>query len=254
MVNKAMKKSLITLAFLLFSAVANASCPATAEMGEPILREHNQQGGLYSLCRLGYHALYNQYTKTSVWVAEVVRRENIKKGKDNREDSFIQDPDLPDYARPPKLSDYYRSGYSRGHLAAYSNFSANPEMAKQSFFLTNVVPQVQRCNNSGVWSRIERMVRDWAVHYGELYVVTGPIYNTHGTKFIGSGVEVPTYLYKVIYNPVLNQSVGFIVPNAELCEYSPRHFLVKQHEIEANTGLIFFPNFSGYWISDELWQ
>ena len=46
---------------------------------------------------------------------------------------------------------------------------------QESFSLANMVPQAPKLNR-GVWEGIERAVRRMAGRQGELYVVTGPIF------------------------------------------------------------------------------
>lgn len=233
--------------FFLFLVLSTPlwACEVTERTGAPQV----QVPGI-SICRTGYELLYRPEYKTAFWSAEHVTADEVK-GKSEREDAFQSDPLIPDQLEA-QLSDYAKSGYARGHLAPVGNFRDDPKEAQESFYLTNMVPQWQKCNNAGVWSQIERVVRDWAVHYGELYVVTGPIYQGE-VKTIGRGVRVPDQLFKVVWNPQLNATVGFVVPNLPLCKTKPRDFMVSVENVEFLTGIKFFPKVKAESL-DRLWN
>lgn len=238
---------LIAVVFMCLSTYAHA-CDIFSETGQPIVPKSN---AFYPLCHKGYFSLFNANTKTPVYVQETVTAQNAK-GKLDRTDRFKADPLLPDEVKS-KLSDYEGSGYARGHMAPADDFAADSDMMNESFYLSNMIPQIQKCNNSGVWRSIEMIVRDWAVHYKTIYVVSGPIYDA-SPSYIGNNVEVPDAMFKVVYNPALNKSVAFIVPNQELCKQKPGKFAVTQDEVEALTGYKFFPNIHGIERTNKLWQ
>uniref|UniRef100_A0A915EQ98 Endonuclease n=1 Tax=Ditylenchus dipsaci TaxID=166011 RepID=A0A915EQ98_9BILA len=52
-------------------------------------------------------------------------------------------------------SDYLRSGYDRGHLAAAGNHRKSRNSIDQTFFLTNMSPQVGRGFNRDKWNDVE---------------------------------------------------------------------------------------------------
>lgn len=225
-------RSLLLGLFLLlpFSALA---CENTERTGAPL----SQTVGI-EICRSGYELLYRPEYKTAYWSAEHIEAAEVA-GKLVRVDAFQSDPLIPDNLEA-QLSDYVKSGYSRGHLAPVGDFRRNPQEAQESFYLSNMVPQWQTCNNAGVWSQIERVVRDWAVHYKELYVVTGPIYSGP-VRVIGRGVRIPDAMYKVVWNPTLNQTLAFIVPNIAMCGSKPNDFFFKKSQVELQTNIRFFP-------------
>ena len=72
---------------------------------------------------------------------------------------------------------------------------------QQSFSLANMVPQTPELNR-GIWAGIETAVRDLATRQGELYVVTGPAFQSEQLQSIGpSGVLVPSATWKAVYSP-----------------------------------------------------
>lgn len=252
-----MIKKLLLTTLLSIGAFPALACGITATTGAPQSSDHDQ---LVNVCKIAYQSAYNPATLTPRWVAEYLIKENVQ-GTNPRIDAFAVDPELRSAGVPyPVLSDYVgarMNGWvmARGHLAPADDFSSNSAAARQSFYLgSNIMPQVQRCNNSGVWAQIERIVRDWAVGYGEIHVVTGTVYQDGIRETIGANrVAVPSHMFKIIYNPTLKATTAFLVPNVELCGRKPREFLVNQDQVEALTSLKFFPTLQGYARNDIIW-
>ena len=77
----------------------------------------------------------------------------------SRSEAWAWDPKVP--ARYNTASFFRRSGYSRGHLVASEDRVYSPEANEQTFYYTNMSPQLQ-AHNAGIWHRLERRVQDWA--------------------------------------------------------------------------------------------
>lgn len=73
-------------------------------------------------------------------------------------------------------SDYKKSGYDRGHLAAAGNHKASQNSIDQTFYLSNMAPQVGEGFNRDSWNRLERYVRKLTKTYTNVYCCTGPLY------------------------------------------------------------------------------
>jgi endonuclease G len=71
------------------------------------------------------------------------------------------------------------------------------DVMKESFYFSNMSPQVPSFNR-GVWKKLEEKVRDWAVIYDSILVVTGPILASDLKKIGPNEVCVPKAYYKVI--------------------------------------------------------
>ena len=84
----------------------------------------------------------------------------------------------------------------------------------ESFFLTNMIPQVPN-NNRGIWKQLETKVRDYVLKNNDVYVVSGPIYEK-GYAVIGNNVGIPTKVYKVIVDVKNQKSAAYIFPNTPL--------------------------------------
>ena len=95
---------------------------------------------------------------------DVLLQKNVK-----RQDDFRQDPEIPANEQTSP-DDYRRSGFSRGHLYPSGDRLYSAAQNKQTFYLTNMQPQIQG-HNGGVWGELEKKVRAWAGRCDTLYIV-----------------------------------------------------------------------------------
>jgi endonuclease G len=196
-----------------------------------------EQNDTTFLCRSQYAVLHDASRKVSLYSAERLVAEDLARDV-SRVDDFRPDPDLPEDARAD-LNDYRGSGFDRGHLTPAAD-SDTPEEMRESFLLSNMVPQ-NGPMNQGIWSGLENATRACAERLGELFVVTGPIFEGN-VRTIGEGVAVPTALYKIVLDAKTGQSRAFVMPNRAL----PRTSGYGQYEttvddVERRTNLDFFP-------------
>jgi len=91
--------------------------------------------------------------------------------------------------------DYAKSGYDRGHLANAEDFAFDCEMERCTFSYYNCLPQHQKLNR-GSWKSWEATIRKESQR-DRLKIYTGGIF---GKQSIGSGVGVPDYCWKIVYN------------------------------------------------------
>lgn len=200
----------------------------------------SEKGGL--ICHKGYALSHNPQRKTPDWVAEHLTDEKAG-AKMQRMGSFKPDPDLLPGKRA-ELKDYKNSGYDRGHMAPAGDMRWDKEAMKESFYLSNIVPQIGPNMNRGIWKDLEEKVRDWAMSRGEIYIFTGPIYaQGEEIKTIGeNNVAVPTHFYKVIFDPIRIEVIAFIMPNMEIKGEGISSFISSVDEVEEKTGLDFLSN------------
>ena len=134
-----MKKLLIALLLLPLIALANPiddKCPQFVLRGAPISQLTNTQ----YICKTNYAIHYRYDTKTPEYVVEHVTKEAIS-GPAKRKDDFRPDPDIPKQHQS-QLTDYAGQPYDRGHLAPGANNTQNDNIMSESFFLSNMMPQV----------------------------------------------------------------------------------------------------------------
>lgn len=88
-----------------------------------------------------------------------------------RHNKFKPDPDIPENEQT-SLKDYSGSGFTRGHLCPSNDRRYSTEQNVQTFYLSNMQPQIQG-HNGGVWQILEDKVRIWTGKCDTLYVVKG---------------------------------------------------------------------------------
>ena len=187
------------------------------------------------LCRDGYSVGYDYHMKDPVWVAYHLTPESVNK-KFKRSNRFQEDTDIPEpYRSTP--ADYKGSGYDRGHMAASATVDSSFGAMMQSFLMSNMTPQLPALNRQG-WRYLEADVRDWVNERGELYVVTGAMFQGPH-PVIGDGVHVPTHFFKVVYDPVGKDCIAFIVPHTGVSKADLPNFIVSVNEVEQKTGFDF---------------
>ena len=239
-----MKRFLIILniiiwSFVCYEAFANPiddKCPQHVAYGAPISKIADNQGQY--ICRIGYAVHYNYTTKVSEYAVEKITKTSII-GKATRKDDFREDPAVPVQHRST-LKDYVASGYDRGHMAPAADFYYSVEAMSESFYLTNMMPQVPG-NNRGIWKYLETYTRAWAEAYGEVYVITGTVF-APSKATIGNKVQVPSHVYKIVYVPSIEQAIAFMFPNEKLPVEDLPKYVVSIVDVENKTGLKFLPN------------
>ena len=186
----------------------------------------------------GFSLVYNETYEQASWVAyELTSDETISKFE--RTNRFLVDPKIS--SGSADNADYTGSGYDKGHLAPAGDMEWSAESCAESFYFSNMSPQVPAFNR-GIWETLEEFVRNNAVANEAVYVVTGPIL-TSGLPVIGHNqVAVPKYYYKVIldYRDPSKKGIGFILPNQE--SHNPiQSYSMSIDEVEKSTGINFFP-------------
>lgn len=184
-----------------------------------------------------YYSLgYSEENEQAYWVYYVLTPELIN-GPQSRTDDFRADPLVT--TGSASLDDYKSSGYDRGHLCPAADMALNKTSMSESFFLSNMSPQVPGFNR-GKWSSLEDQVRKWALAFDGLDVATGPIFKDNLGSIGADNVTVPGFYYKVLYSEQKKIMIGLILPNASSTK-SLDQFVVTVDEIESQTGIDFFP-------------
>ena len=211
-------------------------CPQHVLLGAPVskIKQNTQY-----LCKINYAIHYRYDTKTAEYVAEHVTKENIL-GSSKRKDDFRPDPAIPAQYNAT-LKDYAGHPYDRGHLAPAGNNTQNDQVMSESFFLSNMVPQVPN-HNRGIWKQLEEYVRDWVVdHNMDIYVISGTIYQSGHLTIGDNKVGVPTHLWKVIVDRQEGKAIAFLFPNAALPVADLPNYATTVETVEKSTGINFMP-------------
>jgi len=223
----------IALVFIITIAFAGPTenCKEYSLTGIP-----GKQGEL--LCRKGFLLAYSAEHKTPIWVIEFL---TVDKAKGNLPVSskYQPDPDLKKDVRA-ELDDYKTRNYNKGQMAVATNMRWDQKAMEESFYLSNVIPQVGGGMNQAIWKNIEERIQDYVINKRPLYIFTGPIYEDGIANTIGSNkVAVPTHIFKILYDPYKVRTRALIIPNEELNASDYHKFFVTIRDIERKTGLNF---------------
>ena len=188
--------------------------------------------------REGFALGYIEYHEQPAWVIYKLTRAELQAKVAKRTNRFREDPEIP--TGSATNADYRKSGYDRGHLAPAADMAFSVQTMADSFFFSNMSPQVPAFNR-GIWKRLEEQVRKFALQEGEIMVVTGPVLPKEKSITIGNNkVTVPDRYYKVVYDLTPPQKmIGFIIPNNGSTR-PLQDFAVTVDAVEKETGLDFF--------------
>ena len=192
------------------------------------------------LIRIGYTVSYNTSTREPNYVAWVLSPGRLQ-GVAQRAKSFSEDEELACGERA-RLSDYYNTGYDRGHMCPAGDNKWSVEAMNQSFLLSNVCPQ-RHTLNSGGWNSLEQACRKWIRrNKRRIYIVAGPIFDVCG-KYTRKGrrVRVPDRFFKALIciDGGEKKGIAFIFDNNTQSQ-SPANCVTTIDRVEEITGYDLF--------------
>jgi DNA/RNA endonuclease G (NUC1) len=205
------------------------------------------------VCHPRYLLSHDNVNKTPDWVlehftsADLVKKFGRPKGK-----SFSTEKRVPPHGRATN-ADYTRpkAPLARGHMAPSEDFSKTKAGLNDSFFFSNVVPQIGTKFNGAIGGTLEDQVRLAGKARGEIYVITGPVQGDANTRsktipksqnlcghdiklegpaqeaficaasnrkpnvFCSKDVSVPIGVFKIVYDPKKGDAYAFLMPNKE---------------------------------------
>ncbi|KAI9166647.1 Mitochondrial nuclease [Paramyrothecium foliicola] len=236
--------------------------PATAAVVGPVnpagLFEYGFPGPVADVAaRSALISSYDRRTRNPHWVVEHITPASLAvRNGDRKNSAFLEDDSVPPKFRA-LLKDYHRSGYDRGHQVPAADAKWSQKAMDETFYLSNMCPQVGEGFNRDYWAHFEDFCRRLTVQYPSVRIVTGPLYlprkdpvdNKWYVKYemIGSppSVAVPTHFYKVIFaeDGKVNGNVAvgaFVLPNARISNDKPiTDFEVPIEAVERASGLEF---------------
>ena len=197
-----------------------------------------------------YEMLYDTNLKMAYWVAYPLCK-FYTNGSTGRTDAWNYDPALK-YGEQANLSGGI-TGYDRGHQIPSADRQVCYEANAQTFYYTNMTPQLGAGLNQSIWADLETAVRGWSSNKDTLYVVTGAMPTSPSNTSItyardrsGQNICVPKYYFKALC--YLNRSTGVAYTIAFKLDHknysssdSFRNYAISVKELEELTGFTFFP-------------
>lgn len=151
---------------------------------------------------------YNRDRGTPNWVSWHLADEWI--GSLARVDTFRPDPAVPADWYRVLHTDYFGSGFDRGHMVP--NADRDPETSmpinQATFLMSNMIPQAPD-NNQGPWANMENYLRT-LLPANELYIIAGGA----GTGGTGSGGFMTTFAGGHVTVPATTWKVALVIPKA----------------------------------------
>lgn len=166
-----MKKGLLLIVFILFSAVLFA---------QDTIRVKNQV----------FEVLYSQKLESPIWLKyrSTNRPTNVNRGSMD----FYTEKNI----KTSDAEDYKSNIYDKGHLAPAATFSDNMENLKQTFSYLNCMMQNQY-QNRGEWRLLEEQERKWDDL--EPLTVIIKVFFDEIPKRVPTNAAIPSYMQKHIY-------------------------------------------------------
>lgn len=190
-----------------------------------------------------YTVSYSSKHQNPEWVAYELLGSRLERENHEERGSFHDDPKAND----PSSQVYTRSGYDRGHLVPAHDMNFNEQAMRESFYMSNVSPQVPDFNR-GIWKSLENKVRSWAQKERRIYVVAGPLLRkrvSQDQRIKGTGPSIPRGFFKIVVDYEGNEKKGiaFMFKNKDI-DQPLDNFVTSIDRVEAYTGIDFFPKLS----------
>lgn len=199
-----------------------------------------------------FYLSYSEKHEVPRWVANIILPDVIK-GTVTRTNDFRVDSSVStgsaveaDYFLKKLKADstweYDGFGYDRGHLAPSADFRWSQKALSESYFYSNITPQIPEFNREG-WGDLEDAIRSYIFRNPstQIHVITGPVLHD-SLKIIKRSihkVSIPEYFWKIAFDEKNKKAIGFIMPNEDITK-PLQTYAVPISTIEKETGLRFF--------------
>lgn len=217
---------------------------------------------------LNYALEWDNTKRHANWVAftfdTTTSADNVK-----RTDAWSVDPKLPAEMQVQE-SDHKNDGFDKGHLCASEDRVYLKEANEQTFYYSNMSPQLNDFNG-GFWGKLEARVQIWGRStadgvYDKVYVTKGGTLNkllknfkgttvnggtptTDASGFTIHGLACPEYYYMAVLSQKddVFHAIAFLVPHKEGMTRNPssdelKEYVVSVDKLEEETGIDFFCN------------
>lgn len=208
------------------------------------------------ICHSAFCLVYDEDHEMAKWTAHIISHEIINgavsRTNDFRVDSLIitGSSEEADYFLKVEKDNgtfkYDGFGYDRGHLAPSADFRWSPVALSESYFYSNMTPQLPDFNRK-IWADIENFVREYVYEHAvtDVFVVTAPVLRDGLPKQTRSknNVSIPEYHYKIAVDFKTKKGIAFLVSQNQL--FLPiESYVVSIDSIEQITGINYYPQLS----------
>lgn len=217
---------------------------------------------------LNYALEWDNTKRHANWVAftfdTTTSADNVK-----RTDAWSVDPKLPAEMQVQE-SDHKNDGFDKGHLCASEDRVYLKEANEQTFYYSNMSPQLNDFNG-GFWGKLEARVQTWGRStadgvYDKVYVTKGGTLNkllknfkgttvnggtptTDANGFTIHGLACPEFYFMAVLSQKddVFHAIAFLVPHKEGMTRNPssdelKEYVVSVDKLEEETGIDFFCN------------
>lgn len=243
-------KSLLTFSFFLSLLVLTSnSVKSQTEVKIVLGNPSNATADInnsdnYLVVHRGFILSYNKARGGANWVTWHLSASDI--GNADRTNAFAPDTTLPRdwWIKPRDLS---LKGYDRGHLCPSEEQTDTEENNRETFLMSNMIPQTIRLNR-GSWKSLEGYIQKTIPKTNsEAYIYAG-CYGDKGR--IKDKITIPTNCYKIaVILPEGNNDLGRItkdttviavdMPNESDNKTGWKNYITRVDEIESKTGYDF---------------
>lgn len=191
-----------------------------------------------------YEIGFNTKYKLPAWTFYSLTKEHLAIANLERKGSFVKDPSLN--SSQAKSDDYSASGFDKGHLVPCEDMSFSEQAMHETFYYSNCAPQTTELNR-GEWKMLEELGRNWGKEYGEVIVISGPVFEKNLKTMGEDRIPIPNLFYKIIvrHQDQTYKAVSFVLPNVILSlPKGPinglQNYICSVDSVEKLTGLDFF--------------
>lgn len=175
------------------------------------------QSGFIELPHTHWLTGYDPVRRLPLWVTYRLTARDLS-ARRKRTQCFRPDPRLDTAAGGTRCASYRNDGMDRGHMVASADMTRSEQAMVNTYVFSNIAHQHPGFNRT-VWRDLESRVRAMARLRGEIYVMTGAIFDADhdglpdpasmaayppeggGRKADVPKAAVPTHFYKIVFVP-----------------------------------------------------
>jgi endonuclease G, mitochondrial len=206
--------------------------------------------GITILVREAFTLGHNDKRKGPAWVAMRWTKDDFDAGDGVSMDrgDFVEDEDLPVYARGGTNFNFATTQMERGHMCPDNDLESwGFPAVREGMRMSNIIPQ-RKSRNHAVWGRLEKqthnIVNDSDYDITSLWILSGPVYSSDEStiRYLGNQKAIPKATYKVVAWKDGQEDIharAYIIAQQDT-DVNLTNYLVSIDTVEERTGLDFF--------------